>query len=52
MVELAEGVFLISLIANQCITRGSVLVRTDRVTVRSLEIFPFVMDILVATPRG
>ena len=49
MVELAEGVFIISLIASPRITRGWALVQADRVIVRSLEIFPLVMDVLVVT---
>ena len=47
--ELAEGVFVISLIASPCITRGSALIRTDSVIVRPLELFPLVMDVLIVT---
>ena len=49
LVELAEGVFVISLIAGPRSTCGSALVRIDRVIMRSLKIFPLVMDILVVT---
>ena len=49
LVELAEGVFVISLIASPRITRGSALVQADRVIVRFLEIFPLVVDVLVVT---
>ncbi|KAG5397786.1 hypothetical protein IGI04_019600 [Brassica rapa subsp. trilocularis] len=49
LVELAEGVFVIPLIASPCVARGPALIRTDRIVMRPLEIFPLVMDVLVVT---
>ncbi|KAG5378215.1 hypothetical protein IGI04_026057 [Brassica rapa subsp. trilocularis] len=49
LVELAEGVFVIPLIASPCVARGPALIRIDRIVMRPLEIFPLVMDVLVVT---
>ncbi|KAG5379032.1 hypothetical protein IGI04_026874 [Brassica rapa subsp. trilocularis] len=45
LVELAECVFVIPLIASPCVARGPALIRTDRIVMRPLEIFPLVMDL-------
>ncbi|KAG5411074.1 hypothetical protein IGI04_007393 [Brassica rapa subsp. trilocularis] len=52
LVELAEGVFVIPLIASPCVARGPALIRTDRIVMRPLEIFPLVMDLLLFVPIG
>ncbi|KAG5393543.1 hypothetical protein IGI04_023506 [Brassica rapa subsp. trilocularis] len=49
LVELAEGVFVIPLIASPCVARCPALIRIDRIVMRPLEIFPLVMDVLVVT---
>ncbi|KAG5393092.1 hypothetical protein IGI04_023055 [Brassica rapa subsp. trilocularis] len=49
LVELSEGVFVIPLIASPCVARGPALIRTDRIVMRPLEIFPLVMDVLLVT---
>ncbi|KAF3524400.1 hypothetical protein F2Q69_00046081 [Brassica cretica] len=51
LVELAEGVFVIPLIASPCVAHGPTLIRVDRIVMRPLEIFPLVMDVLAETPK-
>ncbi|KAG5384422.1 hypothetical protein IGI04_035892 [Brassica rapa subsp. trilocularis] len=43
VVELAEGVFVIPLIASPCVARGPALIRIDRIVMRPLEIFPLLL---------
>ena len=49
LVELAEGVLVISRVAGPCVPQSSTLLRVDRIVMRPLELFSLVMDILVVT---